>query len=205
MTALSEEQTAALLSTAKGSRQHLPILLAVSTGLRRGEILGLHWTDVDLEQGSLTVRQCLQRTRGGLSFVPPKTQRSRRTVALPAFAVERLVQYRGDQAEEILRLGPAYQDNDLVIAREDGSPWSPDAFSKAFRALARKADLLHLTFHCLRHTHASQLCKAGVHVKVISERLGHSTVGITLDLYSHVTPTMGREAAVAMDAALGGG
>ena len=203
MTALSEEHTAALLSVAKATRQHLPILLAVSTGLRRGEVLGLRWDDVDLEQGSLTVRQCLQRTRGGLSFVPPKTQRSRRTVALPAFAVERLVQYRGEQAEEILRLGPAYQDDDLVIAREDGSPWSPDAFSKAFRALARKADLPRMTFHCLRHTHASQLCKAGVHVKVISERLGHSTVGITLDLYSHLLPGMDEDAAQRIDTALG--
>ena len=100
------------------------------------------------------------------------------------------------------RFGPLYQDHGLIFPRPDGCPWPPDAFSTAFASLVRRSKLPHLRFHDLRHTHASQLLKRGVHPRVVSERLGHSTIAITLDTYSHVLPGLQRDAAMEIDTAL---
>ncbi len=132
----------------------------------------------------------------------PKTERSRRVVALPSFSVDMLSTHKRTQTEARLKLGPAYQNNDLVFPREDGSPWPPDSFSTAFAAFVRRSDLPHVRFHDLRHSHATQLLKQGVHPKIVSERLGHSKIGITLDTYSHVLPGMQEEAARKIDSAL---
>jgi integrase len=202
MRALDEAATAKLLRSASDSRLSLPVLLAVTTGLRRGEILGLRWQDVDLHKSSLAVRQSLEQTRGGLAFKQPKTAKSRRVVALPALAVEALKQRKVEQATTRLALGPSYQDHDLVCPRDDGTPWPPDSFSSSFVGLVRRAGVPTIRFHDLRHTHATQLLRQGVHPKVVSERLGHATVGITLDVYSHVLPGMQAEAASRTDAAL---
>ena len=202
MRALDEAATAKLLRAASESRLSLPVLLAVTTGLRRGEILGLRWQDIDFEKSSLAVRQSLEQTRDGLAFKQPKTSKGRRVVALPGLAVDALKQHKVRQATTKLALGAAYQDHDLVCARDDGSPWPPDTFSSAFVALMRRADVPTVRFHDLRHTHATQLLRQGVHPKVVSERLGHATVGITLDVYSHVLPGMQAEAATRTDAAL---
>lgn len=202
MRALNEAATARLLTAAEGTRLFIPILLAASTGMRRGEILGLRWKDVDLEGATLAVRQSLEQTAAGLSFKQPKTAKSRRVVALPAFTVEGLKQHRARQATERLALGAAYTDNGLVCPAADGAPWRPNAFSAAFVALIRKTTLQAVRFHDLRHTHATQLLRNGIHPKVVSERLGHATVGITLDVYSHVMPGMQEEAALRTDVAL---
>ncbi len=116
--------------------------------------------------------------------------------------MEHLREHRVHQAEERLRLGPIYQDAGLVFPRPDGTPWPPDAFSSAFAALIRRSKLPHLRFHDLRHSHASQLLKQGIHPKVVSERLGHSTVAITLDTYSHVLPGLQHDAAIGVNGAL---
>jgi integrase len=163
-----------------------PVILAVTTGLRRGEILALRWSNVDLIGGTIAVAQSLEQTSMGLKFKSPKTHRSRRSIGLPALAVEALRAHRAKQAEEKLRLGPAYDDHDLVCPRFAGRPWPPNKFSAAFSVLFR--------FHDLRHSHATYLLGAGVHAKIVSERLGHSGVGLTLDTYSHVLPGIQEEA-----------
>jgi len=202
MRALDEAATAKLLRAALKTRLSLPVLLAVTTGLRRGEILALRWQDIDFQNNSLAVRQSLEQTRAGLTFKQPKTLKGRRVVALPSLAVDALKQHKVRQATTKLGLGAAYQDHDLVCARDDGTPWPPDAFSTAFVGLVRKAAVPTVRFHDLRHTHATQLLRQGVHPKIVSERLGHATVGITLDVYSHVMPGMQEEAAARTDAAL---
>jgi integrase len=202
MRALDENQTARLLAVAEGTPLYAAVLLAVSTGLRRGEILGLRWQDVDLEGGRLTVQQTLEETRAGLAFKLPKTAKSRRCIPVPAFAVAALRQHRVEQAKLKLRLGPAYRDNWLVCARPTGEPIRPNSLSPAFAKLVRRAGLPTIRFHDLRHTHASQLLKIGTNPKIVSERLGHSTVGLTLDTYSHVLPGVQEHAVEQFDAAI---
>jgi integrase len=203
--ALDEEQTARLLAAAKGSPLHAPVLapvlVAVMTGLRRGELLALRWSDVDLEAATLSVAQTLRVTHSGLVFAPPKTGKSRRLLALPPLVVETLREHRTRQLEERLRLGPVWEEHGLVFPGPDGRPWHPDTFTSAFRALCPRAGV-KVRFHDLRHSHATQLLKAGVHPKIVSERLGHSTVGITLDIYSHLLPGMQEEAVGRLEAAL---
>ena len=202
MRALDEEGTSKLLVAFQRSRLCAPVWLAIMTGMRRGEILGLRWKDVDLEAGQLAVCQSLEETKSGLVFKQPKTQRSRRTIALPQLAVESLRRHKAQQAAERLAIGPGYRDNGLVFAGYEGEPWAPDAFSSAFAAQVRRTGLPHIRFHDLRHTHASQLLRQGVNAKVVSERLGHASVGFTLDVYSHVLPGMQDDAARRIDAAL---
>jgi integrase len=202
MRALGEDETAALLSLLGTSRLSMPTMLAVTTGLRRGEILGLRWSNVDIATGTLTVVQSLEQTKEGLRFKAPKTHRSRRSIALPAITVEALRSHRAKQAEERLALGPAYDDHDLVCPRPGGAPWPPDMFSTAFAAIVKRSRLKSFRFHDLRHSHASQLLKAGVHPKVVSERLGHAGIGITLDTYSHVLPGIQEDAVQRLNAVL---
>jgi len=202
MQAFDESQTATLLGAVDGHRLYAPVLLAVTTGMRRGEILGLRWKDVDLQAATLAVRQSLQTTREGLSFKAPKTKKGRRSISLGPTAIDGLRRHRAGQAKVRLALGAAYQDNDLVCARPDGAPTDPGEVSKGFAALVRQIGLPPIRFHDLRHTHATALMRAGVPPKVVSERLGHSSVGITLNTYSHVMPGMQEDAAQKVDATL---
>lgn len=200
--AFDEAETARLLTAAARSRLYRPILLAVTTGLRRGELLALRWDAVDLKRCVLSVREALEQTKAGLRFKQPKTAKGRRQVDLPGLAVTHLRQHRTDQVQRKLLLGPAYQENGLVFPEPDGRPWAPDKFTRAFHSLMRRAGFAGFRFHDLRHTHATQLLRQSIHPKVVSERLGHATVSITLDLYSHVLPGMQKEAAERVDAAL---
>lgn len=163
--------------------------------MRRGEVLGLRWRDVDLETGRLRVTQ--QRVRGaeGLGYGAPKTANGRRSVALDPATIAALRGHRVRQAEDRFAFGPGYQDADLVFARADGSPEDPDGVSQVFERLGRLAGLPRIRFHDLRHTHATLALSAGIHPKVVQERLGHSTISVTLGVYSHVTAGMGRQAA----------
>jgi integrase len=151
--------------------------------MRRGEVLGLRWQDVDLDRGVLSVVQALEETKDGLRFKAPKTKHSRRKVTLPGITVEALRRHKVEQARLRLQLGLGRDDNALVCPRIDGKPRSPRAFTKEFTRLAAKADIPPITFHGLRHSHATQLLQAGVHPKVAQERLGHSTIATTMDLY----------------------
>jgi len=188
-----------ILDASSGTKLELPVAVALATGMRRGEILGLRWGDVAPDDSVAYVRRSLQATGEALVFEEPKTKRSRRSVALPAFLHPYLDHQRTDQARRRGDLGEGWIESDLVIDAGDGSPVNPDSMSSAWRFLVIRSGLPHVRFHDLRHAHATLLLCQGVHPKVVSERLGHSTVGITLDIYSHVIPGMQAEAARAFD------
>jgi integrase len=200
--ALTEPQAAILLESLSGSRLYMPVLLAVTTGLRRGEVLALCWNDIDMETATLVVRRSLEQTAAGVSFKEPKTNRGRRSVAMPEMTIGALRRHRSEQARERLAAGPAYREHGLVCCMEDGRPWLPSSLTHSFNAHVSTLDLGNVRFHDLRHSHASHLLRQGVHPKVVSERLGHATVGITLDVYSHLMPGMQQDAANRIDEAL---
>jgi integrase len=200
MTTLSADQSARLLAGIKHTRIYWPVLLALSTGMRRGEVFALRWKNVDLERGSLRVMESLEQTKVSLRFKAPKTDKTR-AITLPAFAVDELRRLKRQQAEELLKLGIRQSGETLVCARADGLPLQPQSLTHQFtRLISRVTDLPRVRFHDLRHSHATQLLLAGVHPKIAQERLGHATITTTLDLYSHVTETMQSDAAERLDA-----
>jgi integrase len=178
------------------------VLVAASTGLRRGELLALRWCDLDLDGATLCVAQVLEFVGKRLSFKEPKTKQSRRTIALSLALVEELQTYRARQATERLALGIGRDPARLVFTSIDGAPLRPDGVTWRFAKLVNQAGVRRISFHGLRHTHATDLLRAGVHSKIASERLGHSSVATTLDIYSHALPGLQEEAAQRIDAAL---
>jgi integrase len=200
MTTLSSEQSARLLEAIRHTTVYWPVLLALSTGMRRGEVLALRWKNVDLERGSLRVMESLEQTKQGIRFKAPKTEKTR-VITLPGFTIEDLRAHKRKQAEDLLALGVRQSGETLVCGRVDGLPLQPQSLTHEFTYLVGRAkDLPRVRFHDLRHSHATQLLLAGVHPKVAQERLGHSTISTTLDLYSHVTDTMQSDAAARLDA-----
>ncbi|MGA8649166.1 MAG: tyrosine-type recombinase/integrase [Xanthobacteraceae bacterium] len=196
------EQTAELIKAARGRRVFIPMLLAVLGGLRRGEIAALRWRHVDLAATQLAVVQSAEQTLAGVRYKEPKSGRGR-TIALSDTLVTELRAHRVRQAEELLRFGKRLSDDDFVITQPEGSPLRPHSLGQEWvRFLAGHGALPRIRFHDLRHAHATHLLASGVHPKVASERLGHSKVGITLDLYSHVLPNMQADAAAMVDGAL---
>ncbi len=193
------ELSEAILQAARGTRFECPAAIAISTGMRRGEILGLRWSDLDPDLSLAQVRRSLQPTRRGLVFEPPKTRRSRRAVMLPAFLGPYLHRQMKDQSRRRAKAGERWLETDLVIDRGDGAPLHPDTLSSRWGVFLVRAGLPHVRFHDLRHAHATLMLQQGVHPKVVSERLGHASVGITLDTYSHVLPAMQAEATRAFD------
>jgi len=166
MNVLNEAEVVKLLKGTEGTRLHFPLPLAVHTGVRRGELLGLRWSDCDLKSGALFISRSLQDVGGELIFGEPKTPKSRRRITLPKAALAALKQHHREQAERKLRLGQLYMDNDLVICREDGRPWHPGSFSAEWCQEAKRLGLT-VRWHDLRHTHATLLAKAGEHPKVV--------------------------------------
>jgi len=193
-------QTATLMEAVRGTRMFVPTVLAVLCGLRRGEIAALRWSNVDLTAGQLSIVESAEQTRAGVRYKEPKSGRTR-TVALSRTVVEELRSYRLKQAEELLQLGVRLADDAFVVTLRDGTPCPPDRLTREWIRISGRLGLRRIRFHDLRHAHATHLLASGVHPKVASERLGHSRVGITLDLYSHVTPGMQKEAADIVDAA----
>jgi integrase len=191
-------QTAELLEALRNTRLRLPVLLGVMCGLRRGEIIALRWRNIDLVRGQLSVVESAEQTAAGVRYKPPKSGRGR-TLALSSTVVSELRQHRLNQAEELLRLGMKQTDGTFVYTRQDGAPMQPRSLSQMWAACS--THLPRIRFHDLRHAHATHMLSAGVHPKVASERLGHSKVGITLDLYSHVLPGMQEDAAARVDEA----
>jgi integrase len=189
----SADQLRSFLEHVAEDRLYAAYHLAATTGMRRGELLGLRWRNVDLDTGRVSIVQTLVGKR---EFSKPKTDKGRRNVALDPTTVGVLRDHRKRQLEERLAWGPAYQgEHQLAFSREDGSPTWPQSLSRAFECHAKQSGLPVIRFHDLRHTHATLALAAGVHPKVVSERLGHASVGITLDTYSHAIPAMQEEAA----------
>lgn len=205
MLAYDAAQTAALLDAMRPTRMFIPTLLAVMCGLRRGEILALRWRHVELgdNRRQIAVVESAEQTKEGVRYKETKSGRAR-TVALSSTVLAELKAHRARQAEEQLRLGLRPDGDSFVVAQIDGSPLQPRSLTHEWIRLISKTALPRIRFHDLRHTHASQMLSAGVHPKIASERLGHSSIGITLDLYSHVMPGMQADAAEQVDAAIRG-
>jgi integrase len=198
---LDDGQLAAMLTHLKGRDLYMPVLAAASTGMRRSEILALRWADVDLDRATLQVAQVAEQTKACFTIEDPKTDRSRRAIALPARFVTALRLHRSEQAAHRLRLGMGKSAVDLVFPAWTGDMRSPRAFSKAFAA-EMKAAGLDVTFHGLRHTHITHLLRSGVPVHVVSARAGHANPTVTLNIYAHLLPGQQEGAAAVVDAAL---
>jgi integrase len=193
-------QTAALLEALKDERIYIPVLLAVLCGLRRGEIAALRWRNVDLEKSSLAVVESVEQMNGSIRIKETKSGRVR-TVALPLTVRDELKAHRLTQAQRMLKLGVRLGDDSFVCALEDGSLMQPTFITHEWVRAIKGTALPRYRFHDLRHAHGTHMLASGTHIKVASERLGHSKVGITLDLYSHVLPGMQEDAAAKVDAA----
>lgn len=183
------------LTSVRGDRLYAAWQLAALTGMRRGEILGMRWADLDLDAGWLSVRQTLVVVDNHPQVSEPKTARGRRRIALDRGSIAALRAHHKAQAAERLAAGPGWSDNDLVFSRQDGAPLHPEHVRRQFDRHVTHAGLPRIRFHDLRHTHATLALQAGVHPKIVSERLGHSTVAMTLDVYSHAIPAIQQGAA----------
>jgi integrase len=200
MRPLSPDGARRLLDTAEGDRLEALYVLAIHTGMRQGELLGLKWENVDLAANAIRVRHTLLRTKGRVILGEPKTKKSRRTVNLTGAASRALEEHLERQLKVMERLGDLYRDQGLVFTTEVGTPINPSNLRKrSFAPLLQKAGLPHLRFHDLRHTCATLLLSKNIHPKYVQELLGHATVSITLDTYSHVLPGMGNQVAEAME------
>jgi integrase len=201
MKTLDAEAALALIEAARPTDLFMPVLLAVMTGMRRGELAALRWRSIDLNAGQLAVVASTEQVGRSTRDKPPKSGRPR-SVALPALVVEELRHYRLHQAEALLRVGVRQNEATHVCIRADGAPWRPSVLTLAFIRLLRSSGLPRVRFHDLRHTHATIMLAANIHPKVVQERLGHASIAMTLDLYSHVMPGMQEEAAASVDAVM---
>jgi integrase len=191
--------TAAAFDAARDRRLFIPLILATLCGLRRGEITALRWNAVKLDLGELAVVASTEQTDAGAIREKEAKSGRARTIALPAMAVEELRRWRLAQAEELLKLGVRADDSFHVVTQADGAPLQPRSLTHAMSEFLEKWGV---TLHGMRHSHASHLLAAKIHPKVVQERLGHSSIAITLDVYSHLMPNMQGEAAAAIDGVL---
>ena len=183
---LGWEEVHAFLDQITDPLQQTLALLAIQTGLRRSEILGLHWRDLDLSAGTLSVRRALIKLASGATELKVPKNGHGRVVDLPSESVEALKAHRERNRE-------TSENGNFVFCHSDGSPLDPDQVTQTFKRIAIKAGLAKFRFHDLRHTHASLMLAKGIHLKIVSERLGHTSIAITADLYSHVLPSVHRD------------
>lgn len=206
MQSLSPDDAALFLASASRDRYALIFYIALATGMRPEEYLGLQWKDVDLERGIVTVRRALvhNRTGDGWQFTKPKTSRSRRNIPLGASILHAVIEHRRTQAEARLKLGSQYENHDLIFATAHGQPiMRRNLFARHFKPILKAAGLPQtIRLYDLRHSCASLLLSANEHPKVVSERLGHASIVLTLDTYSHVLPTMQQAASEKMESIL---
>jgi integrase len=195
-----EEQLRTFLEAARETPYYTLFYTSLFTGLRRSELLGLRWEDVDLDLGGISVNRGLHQVGGKTFFRAPKSSKGRRQVALPPSVCLLLRQHCNSEEAQRTQLGfPQMRRGDLVFARADGTPIPPDILTHAWRKLARKLGFHGIRLHDARHTHATLLLKQGVHPKIVQERLGHATIATTLDTYSHVLPGPQEVAALRFD------
>jgi integrase len=200
MKTLNDSQVRVLLSASKGTRNEALFWLAVSTGMRQGEILGLKWSDLDWRMKRLQIQRQLQRLTGeGLVFTEPKTSAGKRAIVLSATMIEKLREYLALQQQERQLAGEKWEENDLIFPNWNGKPQHQRYVYQDFKDTLKKTGLPDIRFHDLRHTAATLMLQQGIHPKVVQERLGHSDISMTLNTYSHVLPSMQEEAAEKMD------
>lgn len=203
---LSLEEANRLVEAARGDRLEALWLVAVSTGLRMGEVLGLQWSDVDVDRRELRVTKSLQRLPGkGLVLTETKTRRSRRSIVLPFTVTEALRRHRTQQNTDRLQAGEGWLGGEFVFSTGRGTPIDGRDLGRSFKRLLREAHIERMRFHDLRHSCASLLLAQGISPRVVMETLGHSRIAVTMDTYAHVMPALQREAADAMDRALASG
>jgi integrase len=195
-------EVGAFLASVSEDRLYAAWLLLATLGLRRGELLGLRWPDVDLTSGRIAIRNTLVMVDGKPAMAEPKTAKGRRSLTLAPQVLEAVRVHRAHQAAERLSWGADYTDSGLVVTTEDGRPMHPESLSSLFVRQAKRAGLSPIRLHDLRHSVASILLAKGVHPKVVSEQLGHATIALTLDTYSHVIPSLQQEAAGVIAAAV---
>jgi integrase len=200
----SPDQVRTFLSACQGEPLEALYWLALSTGMRRGELLALKWNDIALDSARLGIQRSIGRAKGGLVIDAPKTARGRRQVKLIGPAIVALRAHKARQAEIRLREGPEWRDGGYVFTTSIGTPFDPRYIVDHYRRMVAKAGLPMIRFHDLRHSAATTALLQNIHPKVVAEMLGHSRVGVTLDLYSHVLPDMQDEAAAKIEAALTG-
>lgn len=198
---LSAGEVRRLWAAIAGTRWEALLVLAVATGLRQGEMLGLRWGDLDLGRSTLQVRRQLHRDK---TYGTPKAK-SRRRIDLAAPEIRALARHKARQDALRLARGAAYEDRDLVFCTDLGRPLGWRNVTRAFKRILGAAGLKDVRFHDLRHTNATLLLEAEVHPKIVQERLGHSTIAVTLDIYSHAIPSLGRGAADRLHEVLGDG
>jgi len=200
---LDPEQTKALLEAASGDRLEALYVLAVHTGMREGELLGLKWEHVELETGVLRLRHGLVRKGGKVKLGDLKTPKSRKSIRLTPTAAEALRSHLKRQLEEMEHLGSLHQPGGLVFATESGTLVNPSNLrNRSFKPLLKCAGVPAICFHDLRHTCATLLLSQGTHPKLVQDLLGHATIAMTLDTYSHFLPSIGDQTVRAMEAAL---
>jgi integrase len=199
---LDEKQVQNLLEVSSATQFEIPIILAALLGLRRGEVLGLKWQDINFKNGNITVcRELLKSKEDGVFFKDgtKNINEDQRVLNTSEIVLKRLKKHKNEQSKIKLSSGSDYQDNDLIVCRKNGAPIDPSSFSKRFAEFLDDNDMPAIRFHDLRHTNASLMLSLNIPAKVASERLGHSSIKITMDLYSHVMPTMQEEAARKLD------
>jgi integrase len=189
------EELRAFLDHVRDDRLYPFWLLAATTGMRRGELAGLFWKDVNLDQSRLAIRRSLGSVAYKLTWSEPKTDKGRRMIALDPTTTDTLRAHRDNQALEHQMLGISKPDPDVVFRREDATPIHPERISKLFGQHGKNSGLPRICFHDLRHTHATLALQAGIHPKVVSERLGHSDIAFTRNVYSHAIPALQETAA----------
>ena len=188
-----------LLEAAKGSDMYLVVLLGVSVGLRRGEMLGLKWASVNFEAKTISIRENRVMADKELITKGPKSAAGQRTVSIGDEVVAALSQARMDYFNDRAELGAKFRDDDYVVRQKDGRPLRPDSMTQKWERFLERNNLPHIRLHDLRHSHATALIQAGVSPKVVQQRLGHADVSITLNTYTHVLPGMDQEAAAKID------
>lgn len=202
--AFSKEEATAFMEAIRDDRLEALYVLVLALGLRRGEALALRWDDVDLEAGELKIRHTLQRREGGLVRTKLKTRRSRRTLSIPAFALETLRAHHKRQLEKKLALGAEWQGTGFVFTTEHGGPLDGSNMYRRFQGILKRVGLRKRPFHALRHSAATLMLARGIPLRVIQEILGHSQISLTANLYTGVMPALKKEAAAEMDDLLGG-
>lgn len=203
MRSLDPAAVQAYLKAFDGTDLGCAVAVAIGTGCRRGELLALRWCDLDLDSGTLRIARSLERvtigspkrTRYALRFKEPKTKQSRRTIALPSFALERLRRHRLDQAKRFMAAGAGRPDGNTLVFEREAMAWNPNTFGTTFAGIADRAGLPRVRLHDLRHSFASLLLAGGADLKTVSMALGHSTISVTADVYAHVSPAMLKGAA----------